>query len=212
MWRLLENRVLKTRFISLYITKQQHQQKLAKMKSEPEGKKKEKKMKTKKKPRKNQTPRRTSGHATQAAWAPGRASLAIHRLRETWGSREPSYATWVVRAWPRDSGCATWVSRPGSCDSGRMTWVVRPGSHDLGREMQAARPGPRELFLSLSDLVSLPLIWFDSFSLSDLILFGEVRLHLRLKVFKIFLVYKSSLRDSILKWSLRGKRWHIRCD
>ena len=123
-------------------------------------------MKTKKKPRKNQTPRRTSGHATQAAWTPGRASLAIHRSRETWGSREPSYATWVVRAWPRDSGCATWVSRPGSCDSGRTTWVVRPGSHDLGRAMQAARPGPRELFLSLSDLVSLPLIWFDFFSLS----------------------------------------------
>ena len=155
-------------------------------------------MKTKKKPRKNQTPWRTSGHATQAAWAPGRASLAIHRSRETWGSREPSYATWVVRAWPRDSGCVTWVSRP--------------GLHDLGRAMQAARPRPRELFLSLSDLVSLPLIWFDSFSLSDLILFGEVRLHLRFKVFKIFLVYKSSLKDSILKWSLRGKRWHIRCD
>ena len=164
MWRLLENRVLKTRFISLYITKQQHQQKPAKMKSEPEGKKKEKKMKTKKKPRKNQTPRRTSGHATQAAWAPGRASLAIHRSRETWGSREPSYATWVVRAWPHDSGCATWVSRPGSCDSGRTTWVARLGPRDAGRTTWAARALSLSLWSGLppSHLIWLFLsLWFD---------------------------------------------------
>ena len=56
MWRLLENRVLKTRFISLYITKQQHQQKPAKMKSELERKKKRKKDEDEEKTQKKSNP------------------------------------------------------------------------------------------------------------------------------------------------------------
>ena len=56
MWRLLENWVLKTRFISLYITKQQHQQKPAKMKSDLEGRKKKKKDKGEEKTQKKSDP------------------------------------------------------------------------------------------------------------------------------------------------------------
>ena len=156
-WQLLENWVLKTQFISLYITKQQHQQKW----NQSQKEKKKKKTKTKKKPRKNQTPQRTSsrvslaawvarasGHATQAARAPGRASLVARpRPREIWDSREP--------------GRATQVARPRPCDPGRMTWAAWRRPHDLGRA--------RSFSLSLiwspslwSDLtLSLSLIWFD---------------------------------------------------
>jgi len=72
-WRLLKNRVLKTQFIILYITK---------MKSEPEGKKKERKKKTtKKKPRKNQI---HPGRASLAAWpasrCPGRVTQVVRPL------------------------------------------------------------------------------------------------------------------------------------
>ena len=80
-------------------------------------------------------------------------------------------------------------------------------------------PRPYELFLSLwfdliwSDLVFLSLIWSDSFSLSliwsDLVRWGRAW---DLKLFKIFLVYKSSLKDSIFKWSPCEKRCHIICD
>ena len=130
-----------------------------KMKSKPEGKKK---TKTKKRTQKKSDPprsRRTSSHASLAAWvaqAPSRATQVVRpRPRETWGSREPSHETQAARL----------------------------GSRDLGLVTQAARPGPHELFLFLSDLVSLSLIWSDSFSLSDLIRSGDVRLCLRLIVF-----------------------------
>ena len=139
MWRLLENRVLKTRFISLYITKQQHQQKPTKMKSDLEVRKKKKKTKAKKKPRKNQTPWRTSGRATQAAWAPNRVTQAAWDLG-------------LARAW--------------SCDPGHAAWVARPRSRGLGR---ATLGRASSLSLSLiwspslsSDLtLSLSLIWSD---------------------------------------------------
>ena len=79
------------------------------------------------------------------------------------------------------------------------TWVARAPGHTSSFSLSLIWSGSFSLSLIWYDLVSLSLIWFDSFSLSDLI-------------FKIFLVYKSSLRDSIFKWSPRGKRCHIRCD
>ena len=82
MWQLLKNRVLKTRFISLYITK---------MKSEPKGKKKKT---SKKKPRKNQIhPGRDEPQAARA-WRPK--------------SRKPGRAACVGR--PRS--CGLWSSLP----------------------------------------------------------------------------------------------------
>ena len=108
---------------------------------------------------------RAPGRTTQATRAPGRAVRAPGRAAQA-----PGHATQAMRdlglarAWPRDSG------RKGPCDVGRTTWAARA------------------LSLSLSDMVSLSLIWSpslwsDSFSLSDLIRSDEVRLRLRLKVF-----------------------------
>ena len=79
MWRLLENRVFKTRFISLYITKQQHQQKPTKMKSDLEGRKKKKKDKDEEKTQKKSDPManlrpRDPGCASPRSRDPGRAS------------------------------------------------------------------------------------------------------------------------------------------
>ena len=170
-WRPLENRVLKTRFISPYITKQQPRQK---KKSEPQGKKKKKDWIEKKSDHPSYaSPRPT----TQAVWAPSRASLAA------WAAR-PRLAR------PRSRN-------PGSRDLGHVSPRHRnqapraPGHASLGR---AAWAGSRELFLSLSDLVDLTLslsdlvsfslIWL-SLSLSDLIRSSEVRL-CRLRVFLNF--------------------------
>ena len=171
-WRPFENRVLKTRFISPYITKQQPRQK---KKSEPQGKKKKKKDWIEKK---SDHPSYASPRpTTQAVWAPSRASLAA------WAAR-PRLAR------PRSRN-------PGSRDLGHVSPRHRnqapraPGHASLGR---AAWAGSRELFLSLSDLVDLTLslsdlvsfslIWL-SLSLSDLIRSSEVRL-CRLIVFLNF--------------------------
>ena len=147
------------------------------MKSEPEGKKRKKKKTTKKKPRKNQI---HPGRASLAAWvarAPSlvRLGVARPRPRKTWFSRKPGRATQAARPGPPNPGHTACVAQPKSREPSRAACVTRPRSCGLWSG------------LPLSDLVSLSLIWFDSFSLCDLIRSGEVRLRLRLRVFKIFL-------------------------
>ena len=112
----------------------------------------------------------------------------------------------------RGLGSTTQVAQPGSHNSGRTTWVTRaPGC--------VAWAGLHDLFLSLSDLtlsVSLiwsPSLWSDSLSViwSDPVRWGKAVLE-TWEIFKIFLNYKSSLKDSIFKFSPHGKWYHIRCD
>ena len=178
-WRRLENRILKTRFISPYITKQQHQQKRNQSQKEKKQKTKNKKRrKRRKEPRKNQTHHlgrgkpqavRAPGHASPRprdlglAWAPGHASLAA------WA---PGHASLAARA-PSHASLAAWVAWP---DPSRdLIW----------------------LFLSLSNLVSLSLIWLFLPLWSDPIRWGEAALETQSLKKKKF-VCKSSLRDSIL--------------
>ena len=65
---------------------------------------------------------------------------------------------------------------PRSRNPGRAACVARPATRSSGRATQVMRP-----------LIWSPSLWSDSFSLYDLIRSSEVRLRLRLNVFKIFL-------------------------
>ena len=100
----------------------------------------------------------------------------------------------LERPGSHNPGCATWVtSSPRPCDPGDAAWV-----------------GSRNLFLSLSDLtLSLSLIWSPSLWSDSLFLiwsdrWGEAVLE-TWEMFKIFLNYKSSLKDSIFKFLPHGK-------
>ena len=136
---------------------------------------------------------------------------------------KPPRPRWTLgqRAWwpgPHNLGHTSPRSRnPGSHNLARAApqpRLTRPRSRGLGGLARALSlslwSGLIWLFLSLwsglplSDLtLSLSLIW------SDPVRWGCAW---DLEFFKIFLVYKSSLKDLIFKWSPHGKWCHIRCD
>ena len=109
MWRELENRVFKTRFII-----QKNFKNLPSLKhslTSPDRIRSERERVKSERGRPDKRERKSQIRE-------GEKEIAQARLgRMTWGSRDPGRATWVARPRPRDLGCATqvapaWVARP----------------------------------------------------------------------------------------------------
>ena len=120
----------------------------------------------------------------------------------------------LARPGSRGLGCASptaWAARPrlvrpGSCNPGRTAWVAgqaSPRSRGLGGLARSISLPLWSDSFSLSYLVSLSLIWL-SLSLIWSDRWGEAMLE-AWEMFKIFLNYKSSLKDSIFKFLPHGK-------
>ena len=86
----------------------------------------------------------------------------------------------------------TWVELEGEKKKKKCRRRPRPGSRDLARPTRSLSLPLWSDYFSLSYLVSLSLIWVSLFWS------GEAW---NLEIFKKILNYKSSLKDSIFKWS-----------